>query len=56
MQKPGTFPSENSCRAMLSSVAHDQVIDLDAVGKSKLPISITDLEFHSSMVAVGKKF
>ena len=39
---------------MSSSVAHAQVINLDVVGRSELPISITNLESHSSMVVVGK--
>ena len=34
----------------------DQAIDLDKVNQSELPISSTDLDSHSSMVALGRNF
>jgi len=52
--KSGAFSNMHIFRKISSSMADDEVIDLDAVGKSEFPISRNDLNFHAIMVIVDK--
>ena len=54
MSKPETVLNEYTYKELSSSMEDAQEIGLDAVIRSELTISRTDLESHASVVLVGR--
>ena len=53
--KPVNVPNECICRHIASSISDAQVMDLDTVVRSELPMYITDVDSHAKIFIVRRK-